>query len=262
MSNATYKQRQINPETEERTVFVGNLPSSTKKEVLKTLTTLFSQVGKVEAVKFRSAARTDFNTSKNVAVRMSTVEEAQSACSLNNKQVEDSTIRVVMALKDKSHDNRRAIFLGNLDSKTQEEDIRKLFSKCGEVDNMRLVKDANTGIGKGFAYVNFVSEDSVELAIRLNSHEVHGKKVRVARSVKKAKVIVDEKKKKGGKFQKDFGSNKKQLDRSQTYKKDKKGRTESEEKPQSNEKHCSYQSMYEKQQALWNSSSDKKHKKL
>ena len=40
-------------------------------------------------------------------------------------------------MKGKSHDNSQ-VFLGNLDFKTQEEDIRKLFSKCGEVENVRL----------------------------------------------------------------------------------------------------------------------------
>ena len=45
------KPRQINPETEARTVFVGNLPSSMKK---KTLKQLFSKVGTVETVRFRA----------------------------------------------------------------------------------------------------------------------------------------------------------------------------------------------------------------
>jgi len=260
------KQRQINPETEARTVFVGNLPSSTKKQMLKTL---FSQLGKVETVRFRGAARPDLKTTKKVAVikhnfheernninayvRMSTVEEAEAACNLNNTKIEGLTIRVDMALKDKSHDNKRAIFMGNLDFKTQEEDIRKLFSKCGEVENVRLVRDTTTGIGKGFGYVNFVSEDSVGLAIRLNNQEVCGRKVRVTRAVRKAKpgkVMMSNKTKKGGKFKKDdesnkkqsdktqkggkfkkeFGSNKKKFDRSQSYKKDKKA-SKSEENP-------------------------------
>jgi nucleolar protein 12 len=60
-------------------------------------------------------------------------------------------------LKGKSHDNKKAVFLGNLNFKTQEEDIMKLFSKCWEGENVRLVRDATTGIGKGFGYVNLVS---------------------------------------------------------------------------------------------------------
>ena len=46
-------------------------------------------------------------------------------------------------MKGKNHD-KKAVFLGNLDFKTQEEDIRKLFSKCWEGENVRLVRDATT----------------------------------------------------------------------------------------------------------------------
>merc|ERR1739838_183800 len=79
-----------------------------------------------------------------------------------------------------------------------------LFSKCGEVENVRLVRDTTTGIGKGFGYVNFVSMDSVGLAIRLNNQEVCGRKVRVARAVRKAKpgkVMVPDTGRKRGKYQ-------------------------------------------------------------
>jgi len=248
------KQRKINPETEARTVFVGNLPCSTKKMSLKSM---FSKFGKVEAVRFRCAARPDMKTTKKVAVithkfheersninayvRMSAVKEAEEACVLNNTEVDGLTIRVDMAMKDKSHDNKRAVFLGNLDFKTQEEDIRKLFSKCGEVESVRLIRDTTTGIGKGFGYVNFASEDSVGLAIRLNSQEVCGRKVRVARAVRKAKPgkVIANDNSKGGKFpsfKQKFGEKKqkfeekKQFVRNKSLKKEKKEAAKSEAK--------------------------------
>ena len=48
---------------------------------------------------------------------------------------------------------------------------------------MRIVRDAATGIGKGFGYVNFASEDSVEIALTLNGSELDGRKIRVTRCV-------------------------------------------------------------------------------
>ena len=48
---------------------------------------------------------------------------------------------------------------------------------------MRIVRDAATGIGKGFGYVNFASEDSVEIALTLNGSELDGRKMRVTRCV-------------------------------------------------------------------------------
>ena len=52
---------------------------------------------------------------------------------------------------------------------------------------MRLIRDPSTGLGKGFGYVNFVSEDSVAKAMRLNGRDVAGRKVRVNRAVRKPK---------------------------------------------------------------------------
>ena len=193
------KSRQVDEEKDKRTVFVGNLSVQTKKSKLKQM---FSEHGKVETVRFRCAGRPDMKTTKKVAVikqkfhdqrnnicayiRMSTEEEAEAACALNGASVDGFTIRVDLAVK-KSHDNKKSIFLGNLHFNTKEEDVRKLFSKCGDVENVRLIRDASTGMGKGFGYVNFSKEESVQLALRLNQQEVEGRKVRVSRAVRKPK---------------------------------------------------------------------------
>ena len=59
------KERKIDPETEERTVYVGNLPVSCQKKELKNM---FSEYGSIETVRFRCAARPDMKTTKKVAV--------------------------------------------------------------------------------------------------------------------------------------------------------------------------------------------------
>ena len=102
--------------------------------------------------------------------------------------MEGQVLRVDLALAAKSHDHRRAVFLGNLDFKVQEDEVRAVFSKCGEVESVRLVRDASTGIGKGFGYVNFVAAEAVELALRLVNQVVGGRKVRVTRAVRKVKA--------------------------------------------------------------------------
>ena len=37
----------------------------------------------------------------------------------------------------------------------KEEKVRKLFAVCGDIDNVRLIRDKNTCMGKGFGYVLF-----------------------------------------------------------------------------------------------------------
>mmetsp|Transcript_7098 Transcript_7098/g.11180 ORF Transcript_7098/g.11180 Transcript_7098/m.11180 type:complete len:206 (-) Transcript_7098:119-736(-) len=50
-------------------------------------------------------------------------------------------------------------------SKTSEDDLREIFREFGEVENVRIVRDRVTGKGKGFAYVQYKSADSVEAAV-------------------------------------------------------------------------------------------------
>ena len=57
------KERKEDPEKEARTVFVGNLPVSCKKQDLKKI---FADFGKIEAIRFRCAARPDLKTTKKV----------------------------------------------------------------------------------------------------------------------------------------------------------------------------------------------------
>ena len=53
-----------------------------------------------------------------------------------------------------------------------EDEIREAFKDCGEISDVRLVRDSSTGIGKGFGYVNFADRDSVETALSLNGTKV------------------------------------------------------------------------------------------
>jgi len=194
------KERKEDPEKEARTVFVGNLPVTCKKQELKKI---FMEFGKIEAIRFRCATRPDLKTTKKVAVikgkfheessniaayvRFTEVEMAVKATAFNGSLLEGHSVRVDLAAAARSHDNKRAVFLGNLDFKVQEDEVRALFAKCGEVESVRLVRDASTGIGKGFGYVNFAAVESVELALRMANQEVGGRKIRVNRAVRKAK---------------------------------------------------------------------------
>merc|ERR1719341_218097 len=164
---------------------------------------IFGDFGKIEAIRLRCATRPDLKTTKKVAVikgkfheqssniaayvRFSAEEMAVKATAFNGSLVEGHAVRVDLAAAARSHDNKRAVFLGNLDFKVQEDEVRALFAKCGEVESVRLVRDASTGIGKGFGYVNFAAVESVELALRMANQEVGGRKIRVNRAVRKAK---------------------------------------------------------------------------
>lgn len=40
-------------------------------------------------------------------------------------------------------------------SAIEEESVRSHFTDCGEIDNVRIIRDRKTNLGKGFCYVLF-----------------------------------------------------------------------------------------------------------
>ena len=67
-----------------------------------------------------------------------------------------------------THELKRSVFLGNLPFNVQEEALRQQLSCCGEIENVRLVRDAATQHGKGFGYILFKEAGAVEVAIGLH----------------------------------------------------------------------------------------------
>ncbi len=49
-------------------------------------------------------------------------------------------------------------------SDVEEEALHAHFADCGQVDNVRIIRDNKTGLGKGFGYIHF----DVSLHILLN----------------------------------------------------------------------------------------------
>lgn len=58
----------------------------------------------------------------------------------------------------------RTVFLSNLDFSVTETDVLPLFQDCGSIENFRIATDSS-GRSKGFAYLVFTNEDSVEKAL-------------------------------------------------------------------------------------------------
>lgn len=63
------------------------------------------------------------------------------------------------------NDYEKTIFIGNLPWVLNEEDLRKHFSDCGEMLNVRIIRDGRTFIGKGFGYIMFADKEGMRKAI-------------------------------------------------------------------------------------------------
>lgn len=195
------KLKKLTKETEKRTIFVGNLNCDCKKEEL---VKIFKPYGKIETVRFRNIVPEDITKPKKYAyitkqqhpnkksingfVRFKEEESANNAArEVNGMEYKDRHLRVDVANKSKVHDNKRSVFLGALPFDVKDESVHSHFSKCGEIDNVRIIRDNKTGVGKGFGYVQFKTADSISLALKLDGTKLEQRSIRVSRAVKKQK---------------------------------------------------------------------------
>lgn len=183
--------------------------------------------GKLESLRFRSTAYVsgsgpkkatfakkelmDTTTkSTNAYAVFTTIAAADTVTEkLNGSIVLDRHLRVDSLGQPAEIDHRRCVFVGNLsfvDEETPdenandgqsrprgrepadpEEGLWRCFGKVGKVESVRVVRDQETRVSKGIAYVQFTNENSVEAALLLNEKRfppMLPRKLRVMRAKK------------------------------------------------------------------------------
>ena len=203
----------------ERTCFVGNLPLNFTKKQLKAL---FKEFGTIEKIWLRSIPladnpkvpmkakiiKKDFGDQKdnmNAYVQFKSIDEAKLAAEkLNQKEVEGGKhIRVDVCKAEggdqtkpsSQNDYESTIFIGNLPFQVNEEELRRHFADIGGrmltggagsdgILNVRIVRDKETYLSKGIAYIQFVSKPLMRIAIQdKNNSEFKGRQLRIKKAV-------------------------------------------------------------------------------
>ncbi|HKD14175.1 MAG TPA: RNA-binding protein [Candidatus Angelobacter sp.] len=57
------------------------------------------------------------------------------------------------------------IYVGNLDYNVSEQDLRAAFEPYGQVDNVTIMRDRDTGQPRGFAFVEMANDEEAQKAI-------------------------------------------------------------------------------------------------
>ena len=122
--------------------------------------------------------------SVNAYLVMETEEGAIKCLAENSGLFEGKHIRVDLAAKDRKNDTKKSVFIGNLPFNISEEKVWEFFGTCGQVTNVRLVRDRKTNLGKGFGYVTFADKSSIELALQLVGSECAGRQIRISKCTK------------------------------------------------------------------------------
>ncbi len=80
------------------------------------------------------------------------------------------------------------LYVGSLQYSTTESELRALFDKFGEILELSLPKDRNTGEPKGFAFIEMKRNADADKAIKaLNGSLFQGRNIKVNQSQPKTK---------------------------------------------------------------------------
>ncbi len=76
--------------------------------------------------------------------------------------------------------NESKLFVGNLSYQTRESDLRDYFSQAGGITAVNLMLDKFTGKSRGFAFVEFASNQEAAKAVEMfNKKEFQGRNLTV-----------------------------------------------------------------------------------
>ncbi len=72
------------------------------------------------------------------------------------------------------------VFVGGLSWNTGDEELRDAFSQFGEISDVKVITDRETGRSRGFGFVTFSDNDSVQKAISgMDGRELDGRNIKV-----------------------------------------------------------------------------------
>lgn len=169
-------------EAETRTVFVGNVPINADKKALQRL---FSQYGNVQSVRFRNLTVNNPDNRLKAVIKGDLHPERDSmiayivfdseacvkpALKANGVEFGGKHLRVDAAKKSSltDRDYINTIYVSCLPFGAEEEDLREIFQRCGQIASIRIIRDNHYKVAKGFGYVRFSGKDAVDAALKLN----------------------------------------------------------------------------------------------
>uniref|UniRef100_A0A182SCI4 RRM domain-containing protein n=1 Tax=Anopheles maculatus TaxID=74869 RepID=A0A182SCI4_9DIPT len=163
----------------EHTIFIGNLPSTTKKTDLKAL---FQKYGTIQTIRFRAndgrlvLDKTVLKDvpSLNAYVRFSSKEEQARACELNGQMVGTNRIRVCPQDQKQIGNVKSTVFVGNIHRSTTENDLHDFFGRVGPIEYIRYLAL------KHIAYVCFEKGVSIKKALKLHQEKLNNRPLRIA----------------------------------------------------------------------------------
>ncbi|KAF9097396.1 hypothetical protein BGX23_008956 [Mortierella sp. AD031] len=132
-------------------------------------------------------AYVDFSSAEGqeAAIKLSESElDGRKVLIKSSKSFEGRPVVSKAAVQEKSLKQKHAVsptlFVGNLSFASTREGLQKLFEDCGEIRKVRLATFEDSGKCKGFAYIDYMNEESATAALMNPSkHFLDGRKINI-----------------------------------------------------------------------------------
>uniref|UniRef100_A0A1I8A3U2 RRM domain-containing protein n=1 Tax=Steinernema glaseri TaxID=37863 RepID=A0A1I8A3U2_9BILA len=82
--------------------------------------------------------------------------------------------------RDRVEADAKSIYVGNVEYKSTENDLRAHFGGCGTIERISIITDHFSGHPKGYAYVQFSVKEEQQKALALSGSELNGRAITVA----------------------------------------------------------------------------------
>lgn len=86
----------------------------------------------------------------------------------------------------------RKLFVGGLDYKTTDENLKKYFENWGEIMDVVVMKDPQTKRSRGFGFITYAAAHMVDDAQGARPHKIDGRTVEPKRAVPKTVIKFSE----------------------------------------------------------------------
>ncbi|KAL3812309.1 hypothetical protein ACJIZ3_013577 [Penstemon smallii] len=121
--------------------------------------------------------------SRTVEVKRAIARSEQQIHQQNHRGFSRNNIRTNSSNRDQFRTKK--IFVGGLSANLTDEEFKSYFEKFGRITDVVVMHDNMTHRPRGFGFITFDSEDSVEEVMQKNFHELTGRLVEVKRAVPK-----------------------------------------------------------------------------
>ena len=75
--------------------------------------------------------------------------------------------------------SQNKLYVGNFPYSVSEDQLRGIFSQYGEISDLAMIMDRDTGRPKGFGFITFATQEAAEKALEQNGKDLEGRPLRV-----------------------------------------------------------------------------------